>query len=101
MTVAPPRTKGDDILTKCQAWMTNITASKKEIQMLTGKLQHIARWVELVRQFMTKIFSTVREAPHTGRSHIPNELRTDIKWFLQYAQTTNSYWNLKSKNNGS
>ena len=89
MTVTIPRTKLEEILIDCQEWMTKTTTTKKGIQKLAGKLQHIARCVEPARRFMSRIFNALREAPATGRTTVQNELRSDIRWFLQYAQTTN------------
>ena len=96
MQVTIPRAKLDDTLIECQQWMSRTSASRKELQRLVGRLQHIAKCVQPARRFMSRIFAAVRNAPQRGRSVVPAELRSDIRWFLEFAQRFNGKVLLKT-----
>ena len=96
MKVTIPQQKLDDTLEECQRWMNKPTASRKELQRLIGRLQHIAKCVPPARRFMSRIFTALRESPYHGKGPIPDELKSDIKWFLEYARRSNGKVLLKT-----
>ena len=96
MRVTIPQDKLDDTLAECQTWMQKSSASRKEMQRLVGRLQHIAKCVAPARRFMSRIFAALRDAPYQGRGAVPNELRSDIKWFLEFARQSNGKVLLKT-----
>ena len=96
MKVTIPQQKLDDTLEECQRWMQKTTASRKELQRLVGRLQHIAKCVPPARRFMSRIFAALRDSPYHGRAPVPGELQSDIKWFLEYARQSNGKVLLKT-----
>ena len=89
MSVTIPADKLDQVLDDCAAWMKKRSATRKEVQRLAGRLQHIARCVEPARRFMSRIFATLRDTPRQGQHNLPNGFKDDIRWFLGYAQSSN------------
>ena len=97
MQVTIPRSKLHDVLNDCKKWMEKRSGTKKQLQKLAGRLQHIARCVEPARRFMSRIFDAIRDAPHRGSSPTTDPLRSDVGWFLQYAATSNGLVLLKTE----
>ena len=82
MQLTIPCEKLEDTLRDCQDSMSKRVASRKELQRLMGHRQHMAKCVPPARRFMTRIFDALRATPFTGKHTIPDELKTDVKWFL-------------------
>ena len=67
------------------------------MQRLVGRLQHISKCVPPARRFMSRIFTALRQTPQHGKHTVPPELRSDIRWFLEYASRSNGKVLLKSE----
>ena len=89
MKLTIPQEKLDETLSECTTWMTKTTATRKEIQRLAGRLYHIAKCIEPARRFMNRIFAALRDTPFGGQHPISDGLKSDVKWFLAFAQKTN------------
>ena len=83
--------KINEVLAECDAWSIASLASRKDLQRLVGRLQHIAKCVRPARRFMSRILAALRAAPFTGRHAIPDDLRHDIAWFRSFARSSNGY----------
>ena len=97
MQVTIPQQKLQDTLEDCRAWMNKTSTTKRQLQRLAGRLQHIARCVMPARRFMSRIFQAVRDAPKHGAYRALEALRADVRWFLEYADSTNGLVLLKSE----
>ena len=95
MTVTIPTAKLDEIITECESWTTKYKASRKELQRLVGRLQHIAKCVQPARRFMSRILKALRDTPYTGKHNTTPDLKSDIRWFLEYAARSNGMVLLK------
>ena len=89
MRVEIPTEKLSEVLDECELWPIGRKASRKELQRLVGRLQHVAKCVRPARRFMNRILSALRRAPFMGRHKVPDEMAMDIKWFGQYAEAAN------------
>ena len=89
MQVTIPKEKLNDTLEDCKSWLTKKLGTRRQLQKLAGRLQLIARCVGPARRFMSRIFEAVRAAPMHGSSLISESLRSDVKWFTQYAVSSN------------
>ena len=89
MRVEIPYEKLVEVLDECKLWTIGRKASRKELQRLVGRLQHVAKCVRPARRFMNRILSALRSAPFMGRHKVPDEMIMDIKWFGQYAMAAN------------
>ena len=96
MMVTIPEAKLTDILADCNDWLSKKSSTRRQLQRLAGRLQHIARCVAPARRFMSRIFQAVRDAPPNGSSPVTDALKSDVGWFAQYARTTNGLVLLKS-----
>lgn len=71
----------------CVRWEVARRASRKDLQQLIGKVQHIAKCVRSARRFMTQILAALRAACH--RHAMPPDIHLDIEWFRRYAAEAN------------
>ena len=89
MTVVIPGEKLADTLRECRDWMAKELTTRRQLQRLTGRLQHIAKCVLPARRFMSRIFEALRATPFRGSHPVPRPLRDDVAWFVAYAASTN------------
>ena len=89
MSITIPEDKLNEILEECGTWTRGRCASRKDLQRLVGRLQHVARCVQPARRFMARILATLRDAPHVGKHLVPEDLLLDIQWFKNYARDAN------------
>ena len=66
MTVTLPQEKLDEVLDECMVCKEKETASRKQIQNLADKLQHVAKCVKPVTRFMNRVLSALRASPPMG-----------------------------------
>ena len=89
MEITIPEEKLREVLDLMDQWNAKTHASRRDLQSLTGKLNHIALCVLPARRFMARVLSSLRAAPQTGRVRIDEEARRDIAWFVKYAEASN------------
>ena len=89
MRIEIPTEKLGEVLDECKMWGVGRRASRKELQRLVGRLQHIAKCIRPARRFMSRILSALRRAPYAGKHLVPDEMVLDINWFGQYARISN------------
>ena len=96
MSVTIPQQKLQDTLDDCETWLKKSSTTRRQLQRLAGRLQHIARCVMPARRFMSRIFQAVRDSPTHGSHPVLEPLRADVRWFVDYAASTNGLVLLKS-----
>lgn len=89
MTVTLPEDKLEEILSECRDWQARTSATRKQLQSIAGKLQHVAKCVKPARVFMNRILAAIRAAPYRGRHPFPLEVLSDLEWFLRFAASFN------------
>lgn len=89
MTLTIPKTKLRDILQECTEWSSKKVATKKQVQSLAGKLNHISKCIRPARKFIGRILGSLRFAPERGSLFISNDFKADVSWFLNYAAMSN------------
>ena len=89
MEVTLPPDKLAEILAISTQWLTKTRASRRDLQMLAGKLNHISQCVVPARRFMSRILSLLRRAPQTGTLPVSDGLRRDVEWFKRYTEQCN------------
>ena len=89
MSITLPSQKLREILAITSAWSSKDRASRRELQQLAGKLNHISPCVLPARKFMSRILATLRAAPQHGTVKIRDDLRRDIAWFAEYTAQCN------------
>ena len=89
MTIRVPDEKLSDILIEAGEWENKEKASKKELQSIAGKFAHISQCIPHSRKFMNRILAGVRAAHHTGWIRVSEDLRRDIRWFIEFAEVFN------------
>ena len=95
MEVTIPPDKLREVLELTTAWRDKRRASKRDLQSLAGKLNHIGQCVLPARKFMCRILRMLRAAPPVGMILLSPELHRDIHWFNRYASTCNGKLLLK------
>ena len=63
MTLTVPKPKLRDILKECSDWILKKAATKKQVQSLAGKLNHISKCVRPARKFIGRILASIRVRP--------------------------------------
>ena len=89
MRVEIPKEKMQQVLQQAEAWKDKTVTTRKELQQLIGKLQHISRCVIGGRRFTARILKALRSTPHVGKHKLTEDLTSDINWFQTYATTQN------------
>ena len=89
MSVTIPESKLQEVRELASTWLYKKTATKRELQVLAGRLLHISHCVLPARKFMARILALLRAAPPTGSIEIDCEARRDVKWFVDFAAESN------------
>ena len=89
MVITIPNEKLLEIIEECKAWSVGALVCKKQVQMLAGKLNFIAKCIQPTKIFMNRILAFLRETPKYGKIPVTQELIEDIKWFIEFAQEFN------------
>ena len=89
MMLTVPKLKLQDILKDCSDWVSKKAATKKQVQSLAGKLNHISKCVWPARKFIGRILASICFAADTGTFLLSNDFKANVKWFLNYADTSN------------
>ena len=89
MEVTIPPEKLSDVILITQSWETKDRATRKDLQSLAGKLNHIAQCVLPARRFMSRILALLRSVPRRGTVAVDAGLRRDLAWFSKYAKCCN------------
>ena len=95
MQITIPEAKLKEVLALVDTWSTKTHANRRELQSLTGKLNHVALCILPARRFMARLLSTLRAAPQTGTIRIDEEARRDVTWFVRFAEASNGRYLLR------
>ena len=95
MEVTIPAPKLQEVLDIAAAWATKKSATRREYQVLAGKLNHIALCILPARRFMSRILTALRSAPQTGYVKVTPDVRRDVAWFSDYAEACNGRYLLR------
>ena len=88
-TVTIPAQKLTDVVELANSWTHKKHCTRRELQVLAGKLMHISHCVLPARKFMSRILTALRAAPEAGTVKVNCELRRDVLWFVDYASASN------------
>ena len=89
MVVNLPHDKVEEVLNECRVWKGKSSASRKQIQSLAGKLQHLAKCVKPATRFMNRVLCALRASPPTGQHPFSPSLLKDLDWFIQITADLN------------
>ena len=89
MTVKIPKEKLSDTLLECKAWVPGMSASRRHLQRLVGRLKHISKCVPQAAKFFARILSALRKNPFIGKHPVPLDVFSDIEWFLRFSEMSN------------
>lgn len=90
LTITIPEKKLAEVLTEVTEWEHKVTANRRELQSLAGKLVHISSCIRHARKFMLRLLAQLRTTPTNHRSRIGIELIKDLAWFKQCAASLNT-----------
>ena len=89
MSITLPPHKLQEIIDLTGTWSAKTRASRRDLQSLAGKLNHISQCVLPARKFMGRILACLRTAPAQGTVFVDDHARRDVAWFVQYASRCN------------
>ena len=89
MKIVIPDEKLFEVLRYAGQWRYKTRASRKELQKLAGKLQHLSTCVPGGRRFISRILTALRLTPSTGTHDIVHDIAPDVAWFEKYAHRAN------------
>ena len=90
MSITLPPEKLREITDITATWSAKSQASRRDLQQLAGKLNHISQCVVPARTFMCCILAALRSAPPPhGFIPVSESLRRDIAWFPEYMAKCN------------
>ena len=82
MEVTPERVQ--ETLEEVRGWATRETTSRKELQVLLGKLHFVCKCVRQGRVFVSRLLNLLRETSEHGVKSVSEEARADIRWFEKF-----------------
>lgn len=82
MAVTPDRIK--DTLHTLEQWRFKVSASKRELQSMIGKLQFISKCVRPGRVFISRLLNQLSRMHHLDQCDIPQEVRADLRWWYTF-----------------
>ena len=85
MEITLPPDKLAELIQLADFWKTKVYASRRDLQRLAGKLNHVAQCVPPARRFMSRILRLLRAAPLKGVIPVDDDLKKDVAWFSRYA----------------
>ena len=76
-----PDEKMAEIKSLCKQWAQKITATKRQLQSLLGKLLYIHRCVRLSRHFVNRMLALLRSVHNDHHIRLTDTFKRDIAWF--------------------
>ena len=89
MAITLPRAKLNEIVEIASRWAKKPRASRRDLQQLAGKLNHVSQCILPARKFMSRILAALRSTPLHGTIPVTDSLRSDVAWFAAYAAGCN------------
>ena len=89
MSVTIPALKLTEVRDLARVWSFKKFATKRELQVLAGKLMHISQCILPARKFMSRVLALLRSAPPSGTVKVDCETRRNVRWFIDYAAECN------------
>ena len=89
MSITLPPTKLQEIIDLATDWSAKTKASRRELQSLAGKLNHVSLCVLPSRKFMGRVLACLHTAPARGLVPVDDGVRRDVALFIQYASKCN------------
>jgi hypothetical protein len=65
-------------------WKSMLSATRKELQSLIGKLSFVAACVRPGRTFLARLFSAMKVTPDIGKHPIPDSVYKDLNWWSTF-----------------
>ena len=76
-----PDEKMAEIKSLCKQWTQKITATKRQLQSLLGKLLYIHRCVRPSRLFLNRMLALLRSSHNDHHIRLTDTFKRDIAWF--------------------
>ena len=88
MTVTLPQDK-IDVLLECNSWKNKTKTSRKQLQSLAGKQNHLAKCIRPAVRFSNRVLAANRASPPVGYHSFNKELLLDLEWFQKFTSSHN------------
>ena len=89
LSVSIPAEKIQTIKCMCKNWVQNTFCMKRELQSLLGSLLYVAKCIKYARYFLNRMLTLLRENAQERRIEIPEEFKSDLKWFTNVLSVYN------------
>ena len=84
MTLQVKPEQMQELLQLLEQWRMRVTATRKQLESLIGKLQFVATCVQQGHVFMSRLLNWLKTMKRGKFYKIPHEARQDIKWWYIY-----------------
>ena len=78
------QSKVDNLIALLQCWLTKVSANKREVQSIVGKLVWVAAVVRPGRLMVSRLLNFLRGMEEFRRYTITEECRADVRWWVVY-----------------
>ena len=79
-----------EVLSELKEWSTRVTATKRQILSLVGKLQFVSRVVRPGRTFLRRMISLAKQVAHLHhRVRLSVEFQQDVQWWMSFLPSFN------------
>ena len=92
-----PKGKLFEIKELCCNWAKRITATRNQLQKLTGKLLYLHRCIQPAYMFVNRTLGVLRSVPVKGKVTLGSGFFKDIEWFNKFLEKLNGVVKIHNK----
>ena len=84
MTLSITKDRLIDILCLLHSWSGKVSATKREVQQLVGKLHFVSKCVRPGRLFVSRMLEFLRSMGERQEKQLSTEFKKDVNWWLKF-----------------
>ena len=89
MTMEISKQKMSEIIAELNSWLLKTSARRREVELLIGKLQFLAKCIRAGWIFLSRLINWIKGMNRHSNYSITNEARKDIAWWGKCAEQFN------------
>jgi hypothetical protein len=84
MSMKVPQRVLSETLALVNTWLHKTCATRHQLQVLLGKLFHVAKCAKPAQLFVNRMLELLRVAPQNGYIQLTMEFKRDLNWFVSF-----------------
>lgn len=78
-----------EIIVELEGWLSKEKASRREVQVIVGRLNFVSDCVRPGKIFMGRLLAFLRSTPKRGKINIPPDCIKDVAWWRYFMESYN------------